>query len=245
MSQLQPDLPNQPLADQSWFQEFLAANGFTRSSPTTFVRGPASLHVDGTKFNADPGNGARGWSTDFGDADRASVKSVLEQILKMRPFLTEVDLSKERIERHGLERALTGLANTIKDGPDTGSGVQIRRFLWSLYNPHHLVNLWRMTSVLDSTRAAWVVEVCAGAFVGALQEDDIKRALLVAGEIQRWEAVKPTEDQNQRLDEAVGKVEELLRAVPPSNPHTQLKRAREALWEAKEALRRAKEPESR
>lgn len=42
MSQLQPDLPNQPLADQSWFQEFLAANGFTRSSPTTFVRGPTS-----------------------------------------------------------------------------------------------------------------------------------------------------------------------------------------------------------
>lgn len=244
MSQLQPDLPNQPLADQSWFLEFLAANGFTRSSPTTFVRGPASLHVDGTKFNADPGSGARGWSTDFGDADRESVKSVLEQILKMRPFLTEVDLSKERIERHGLERALTGLANTIKDGPDTGSGVRIRRSLWSLHNPHHLVNFWRMTSVLDSTRAAWVVEVCAGASVGALQEDDIKRALLVAGEIQRWEAVKPTEEQNQRLDEAVGKVEGLLLAVPPSNPHTQLKRAREALWEAKEALRRAKEPES-
>lgn len=238
------EFPRRPLSEQVWFVDFLAAKGFARSSPTTFVRGAASLSVEGTSLFADPGNGERGWSTDFESAEPASVQAMLEQILKMRPFLTEVDLTKERIERNSLERALTGLANTIKDGPDTGSGVQIRRFLWSLYNPHHLVNLWRMTSVLDSTRAAWVVEVCAGAFVGALQEDDIKRALLVAGEIQRWEAVKPTEDQNQRLDEAVGKVEELLRAVPPSNPHTQLKRAREALWEAKEALRRAKEPES-
>lgn len=244
MSQLQPDRPHQPLANQSWFVEFLAERGFAKSSPTTFIRGEASLHVDGSKVRADPGTGERGWATDFGAADQATVQAVLQQILKMRPFLTEVDLTQERIDRQALERALTGLANTIKDGPDTGSGVQIRRFLWSLYNPHHLVNLWRMTSVLDSTRATWVVEVCAGAFDGALQEEDIKRALLVAGEMQRWDEIRPTEEQNQQLDEAVGKVEELLRAVPPSNTHTQLKRAQEALWEAKEALRLAKEPET-
>ncbi len=240
---MQPEMPRQSLADQPWFVEFLAAKGFAKSSPTTFIRGAASLSVDGMLLSADPGNGERGWSTDFGNAGRSSVQLMLEQILKMRPFLTEADLAQEQTARQSLERALTGIANTIKDGPDTGSGVQLRRFLWSLYNQHHLVNLWRLVSVLDSTRSAWVAEVCSGALVGALKEEDIKRALLVAGEIQRWDALRPSDEQAEQIDTAVGKVDELLKAMPPSASHTQLKRAREALWEAQEALRRAKEPE--
>ena len=72
-----------------------------------------------------------------------------------------------------------------------------------------------MASVLDSTRAAWVAEVCTGAFVGALKEDDIKRALLVTGEIQRWDEVRPDDEQQKGIDEAVGKVEAVLRSIPP------------------------------
>jgi hypothetical protein len=240
---MQPEMPRQSLAEQPWFIEFLASKGFAKSSPTTFIRGAASLSVDGTALFADPGNGERGWSTDLGGADRATVQAMLEQILKMRPFLTEADHAQEQAARQNLERALTGIANTIRDGPDTGGGVQLRRFLWSLYNQHHLVNLWRMVSVLDSTRSAWVAEVCAGALVGALKEDDIKRALLVAGEIQRWDALRPSGEQAAQIDAAVGKIDELLKAMPPSDSHAQLKRAREALWEAQEALRRAKEPD--
>lgn len=231
------------MADQPWFQDFLAAKGFAKSSPTTFIRGTASLSVDGTVLFADPGNGERGWTTDLGSAGQASIRAMLDQILKMRPFLTKADHAKEQAERQSLERALTGIANTIRDNPDTGGGVQLRRFLWSLYNQHHLVNLWQMTAVMDSTRAAWVAEVCTGALVGALKEDDIKRALLVAGEMQRWDTLRPSSEQAAQIDAAVGKVDELLKAMPPSDTHTQLKRAREALWEAQEALRRAKEPD--
>jgi hypothetical protein len=32
------------------------------------------------------------------------------------------------------EQALTKIALSIRDCPDTGGGVQLRRFLWSLYN---------------------------------------------------------------------------------------------------------------
>jgi len=208
MSPLQPDLPHQALVDQSWFVEFLADRGFAKSSPTIFIRGEASIDVDGTEVHADPGNGAKGRSTHFGDADPASVKAILKQILRTRPFLTEVDLAQERIEHQSLERALTGIGNTIRGSQDTGGGVQFRRF------------------------------------VGNLKEDDIKRALLVAGEIQRWDEVRPDDEQQKGIDEAVGKVEAALRSIPPSDAHIQLKRAREALWEAKDALRRAKELES-
>ena len=67
--------------------------------------------------------------SDFAGADRAAVTAILEQMLKMRPFLTSVDLAQEQFEKQSIERSLTGIANTIKDGPDTGSGVQLRRFL--------------------------------------------------------------------------------------------------------------------
>jgi hypothetical protein len=150
-------------------------------------------------------------------------------------------LAQECAEEERLERALTGIALTIKEGPDTHSGVQLRRFLWSLFNSYHLVNLWRMTGVLDSKRAAWVSEVFAGALAGILKEDSIKRALVAAGEMDRWEKVQLSDEGNADLDEALRRVEALLRTMPPSRPHTELHRARECLWEAQTALRRTKE----
>ena len=147
---------------------------------------------------------------------------MLESFLKMRPFLTEADLTQERAEKHRIERALTGIAATIKEGPDTGSGVQLRRFLWALYNQHHLINLWRMTAVLDSRRAGRVSEVFAAAFVGVLKEDDIKRALLAAGEIERWDREQPDTEALRALAEAERIISELIRRIPPSRAHTEL-----------------------
>jgi hypothetical protein len=148
MTPTQPEMPNVPLADQPWFIDLLAGKGFYRSSPTTFTNGKASIQVEGTKFLADPGTGDKAWNSDLAEADRDTIKIILQQILKTPPFLTEADLTQERAEKQLIERALTGIAATIKEGPDTGSGVQLRRFLWSLYNSHHLINLWPMTAVL-------------------------------------------------------------------------------------------------
>ena len=38
--------------------------------------------------------------------------------------------------------AIELIAVRIRSSPDTSGGVQLRRFLWSLYNMHHMVNLW-------------------------------------------------------------------------------------------------------
>jgi hypothetical protein len=222
MTPMQPEMPKVPLADQPWFVDLLAAKGFYRSSPTTFTNGKASIQVDGTKFLADPGTGDKAWNSDLAKADLDTIKLMIQQILKTRPFLTETDLADERIENQRIERALMGIAATIKEGPDTGGGVQLRRFLWALYNQHHLVNLWRMTAVLDSKRAGWVSEAFAGAFVGSLKEDDIKRALLAAGEMERWDREQPDTEALEKLDEAERIVSELVRRTPPSHAHTEL-----------------------
>ncbi len=120
------------------------------------------------------------------------------------------------------EQALTKIAHCIRDCPDTSGGVQLRCFLWSLYNQHHLVNLWTLVSRLDSERSALVNEVITAALVGNLKEDDIKRALLVAGEMRRWDEVQSSSETLQRLEEAESLVAGLVRAFPPSRAHTEL-----------------------
>lgn len=231
------------LANESWFIEFLDREGFRRASEHSFSNGRASIRIEGARFIAEPGAGGKTWHADFTDAERSTITLMVEQVLKMRPFLSETDLADEGARRKSLQAALAGVAGTICTGPDTHSGVQLRRFLWSLYNSHHLVNLWRMTSVLDSKRAAWMSEIFSGALAGPLKEDDIKCALTEAGEMKRWDEVRPGDESQRQIDEALGHIEGVLRSIPPSASHAELKRARECLWEAQQSLRRAKEPE--
>ena len=120
------------------------------------------------------------------------------------------------------EQALTKIALCIRDGPDTGGGVQLRRFLWSLYNQHHLLNLWTLVSRLDGQCSALVSEVLVAALVGNLKEDDIKRALLAAGEMTRWDETQPNDESQRRLAEAERIVGSLVRSLPPSRAHTDL-----------------------
>jgi hypothetical protein len=120
------------------------------------------------------------------------------------------------------EQALTRIACAIRDNPDTGGGVQLRRFLWSLYNMHHLVNLWTLVSRLDQTYSQLVAEVLTAALVGNLKETDIKRALQFSGEMDRWDNEHPSSDVMERFDQAQNAIENLVKSTPPSHAHTEL-----------------------
>jgi hypothetical protein len=144
---------------ETWFVELLAGKGFVKAAGNTFSNGKALIRVDGTHFSADPGGEDTTYKMDFRNADRQTVTFMVGQILNMHAFLTEEELAQERAEKKSEDRALAGIALTIKEGPDTGGGMQLRRFLWSLYNMHHLVNLWRLTAELDHERSGWVAEV--------------------------------------------------------------------------------------
>ncbi len=75
-----------PLTDQSWFVEFLDAQGFTRTSPSTFGNGITSLNVVGTEFSADPGAGNGSWKFDLADIDPTTIKKIVLSLLKLRPI---------------------------------------------------------------------------------------------------------------------------------------------------------------
>jgi hypothetical protein len=120
--------------------------------------------------------------------------------------------------------ALTRIAHAIRDNPDTGGGVQLRRFLWSLYNMHHLVNLWTLVCRLDQAHSQLVAEVLTAALVGNLKESDIKRALQISGEMERWDQVQPSPEVVERFNESKHGIEYIVKILAPGRAHTELVR---------------------
>jgi len=234
---MDPVITQKSLATEKWFVELLAGKGFAKSSENTFTNGKASIRVDGAHFFADAGMENTTYKANFRNANRQTVTLMVDQILKMHAFLTDEELAQERVEKKSADRALAGIAMTIKEEPDTGVGMQLRQFLWSLYNMHHVVNLWRLTADLDSQRSAWVAEVFAGALGGLVKDTDLKRTLQVAGEMERWEREHSGEKVAVALQEAENIIGTLTRKAPPSRTHTVLVSLLKRMAEAQRELR--------
>ena len=135
------------------------------------------------------------------------------------------------------EQAITRIASVIRESPDTSGGVQLRRLLWSLYNMHHLVNLWDFASRVGGDLAEPVAEVMHAALTGRLQESDVKRGLLVAGEMQRWDQNPAPGSVMEDLDNAHQSLVRAIRKVPPSDTHTELVRIHRQIEERLSQMR--------
>jgi hypothetical protein len=148
----------------------------------------------------------------------------METILQQPRLIRETGDSIDRI------------AEFIKDSPDTSGGVQLRRFLWSLYNMHHMVNLWNLVSRLSGEPAECVTDVLQSALNGELTETEIKQALLASGEMARWDQSFVDDEICERLDEAQRALEGAIRNLPPSYEHTELVRLSRKLEELTGAI---------
>jgi len=238
-TEITQDTNQRTFASEPWFVDLLAGKGFVKCSENTFSNGKASIRLDGSHFAASPGVGNCVYKADFGEANRKTVTVMVEQILKMRPFRTDAEQAEERAEKRSVDLALGGIALAVRDEPHSACGVQLRRFLWSLYNMHHLVNLWRLAAELDHERAAWVAEVLAGAASGLVKDADLTRTLQTAGEMDRWEKEQPEDEVLVRLQEAEDLVTGLVRRIPPSRGHTVLASLQRNIAEAQSELREA------
>lgn len=122
------------------------------------------------------------------------------------------------------EQAISKLALLIKDCPDTSGGVQLRKFLWSLYNMHHVLNLWTFASRIGDDLAEPVAEIIRAALAGELREDDVKRGLLIAGEFPRWDSTTPETESVTRVEEAIQALSAALFRTAPCYEHTELQK---------------------
>jgi hypothetical protein len=233
------DLARPSLIDQPWLRDFLEAKGFRRTAPDAFGNGRATLRFTGTNLLAIPAGGGKAWRSELNDAPPEAIRSVLETLLSTPSFQSAAELQCREDRRQAAEASLAVLTDSIVQHPETHSGVHLRRFLWSLYNGHHALNLWRMKDVLDNHHNAAVVEVFTAWMQGHVSEDALRHALTDSGEMDRWDAVKLGAKDRERLGDALDAVTDLLNTIPPGRPILELTRANGLLRQVVDLLRNA------
>ena len=234
-----PELARPKLVDQSWLPEFLSAKGFTRTSPTEFGNGRATLRFDGHTLIAVPADGTKSWRSDLKEASSEAIRTLLDIFLAASSFLSQAELDRRAGRQRVAEDSLRKITESIRDFPETHSGQQLRRFLWSLFNGHHVLNLWKLKDVLDSQHNQAVTEVLTAWMQGHVPESSLRSALTDSGEMARWDSVRLNTPESCRLEDAREAVNDLLRSTAPGNPHTRLARSNSLLQEVADHLRQA------
>jgi hypothetical protein len=240
-----PEIARPPLTEQPWLKEFLEARGFERTAPASFTNGRAIVRLEGNLLIAVPGDSTKAWRTELKDAHPEAICNLLTHVLAAPSFLSQAELDLRASRQRTAEEALQNLATSIRDNPDSHSGQHLRRFVWSIFNGNHALNLWRMKDVLDPQQNAWVTEVFTAWMRGFVPEASIRRALFDSGEMDRWNTVRLRAPEQKRLIEAFDAVTDLLNSTPPGEPVPHLTRANGLLRQVVDLLRQAGKPAGR
>lgn len=237
---MNPEVTRPTLAEQPWLKEILRDWGFRPTNPATFTNGRASLRLDGTFLIAIPADAAKVWRTELNQASPKAVRQLLDTILASPSFLSQAELDRRAGRERQAQEALRNLAGSVRENPDTHSGPHLRRFLWSLFNGHHALNLWHLKNVLDSRHNKLVNEVFTAWMEGHVSEGALRTALHASGELDRWDTVTMRASDQDCLTEALDAITGLLNSAPPSRSSTHLSRANDLLQEAADQLLRGR-----
>jgi hypothetical protein len=234
------DLARTPITEHPWFRELLHHHGFERTAPGSFSNGRAKLRIEGSVLYAIPGDGSKAWRTELNGTAPEAARPLLTVVLAAPSFLSPAALDQRAQRQRTAGEALQKIATSIREHPDTHSGQHLRRFVWSIWNGHHALNLWRMNDVLDSQHNSWVTEVFTAWMQGFVSETAIRTALFDSGEMDRWDTVRLRAPEQRRVAEALDAVTDLINATPPGAPSRELTRANGLLRQVLDLLQDAK-----
>jgi hypothetical protein len=240
-----PEISRPTQIEQPWLREFLETRGFERTAPASFTNGRATVRLEGNALIAIPGDSTKAWRTDLKDVQPEAICYLLTHVLAAPSFQSQAELDRRATRQRTAEEALQNLATSICDNPDTHGGQHLRRFVWSIFNGNHALNLWRMKDVLDPQQNKWVTEVFTAWMQGFVPEASIRSALFESGEMDRWDTVRLRAPEQKRLVEAFDAVTDLLNSTPPGEPVPQLTRANGLLRQVVDLLRQAGKPSGR
>lgn len=131
--------------------------------------------------------------------------------------MRRVQERKKSVSPEKLREALEAITDYLATGWSTGGGRRLRQFIWSLWNGHHLINLYDLSSGLDGRLTDAVIVVFRAAMVDALSDDQKRRVLKESGEFARWErASAETPDDEEVLYPPVPMSTETLRRLANS-----------------------------
>ncbi len=118
---------------------------------------------------------------------------------EMERSIAETKRRQESVPQEELDAALKTITEYLATGWSTGGGRRLRQFVWSLWNGHHLINLFDLSSGLDGRLTDAVTVVFRGAMVGALSEDQKRGVLQRSGEFSRWEAARAATPEDEEV----------------------------------------------
>ncbi len=219
------NLSASPITDQKWLRQLLEDHGFKPVERGHFTNGRATIRVEGSKLRAVPGDRTKDWIGDIGNVEPDALRAMLDIVLKAPSFASQATIDKAEDRRRTGEAALATIADAIRMHPDTHSGVLLRQFVWSIFNGHHVVCLWRLKDVLDGKHNAAVGEVLRAWMDGHLSEDSIRTALISSGEMDRWDTVRLGSAERYRVADALEAVTDVINKVPPGTPSRELTEA--------------------
>lgn len=179
-----PALSRPNLADHALIRECLKAHGFEPIGRSRFSNGRATVDFEGTRLVAIPGDGSRTWRSEVGAVPAEALVALLNGFLATPPFLSQREIDRRLERMHAAKIALDRIVEFIREAPDASPSRELRRFLWSLFNGHHLINLWRLRHALDHHQSGWVTEVFTACMNGHVSEEFIRRALADSGEME-------------------------------------------------------------
>lgn len=113
-------------------------------------------------------------------------QSALDELTR---HMNAVQKRRDSIPRDELLSALETITHALSQHWSTGGGTRLRRFVWSLWNGWHLLNLFDLCAGLDCELGDAVIVVFRAQMVGALTEEHKRRVLTQSGEFDRWEGV--------------------------------------------------------
>lgn len=186
-----PDLACPSFADHPAIRGCLEAHGFKPTGASRFSNGRATVHFDGAKLTAAPAHGSRVWRSEIRTATPEAVVGLLQVVLASAPFLSQEEIDRRLARTHAAKIALHRLVEAIREEPDTPRAQSLRRFLWSLFNNHHQVNLWNLKAGLDRQRAAWIHEIFTAWLDDLVSDEAMRQALKSAGEFDRSVSMPP------------------------------------------------------
>ena len=97
---------------------------------------------------------------------------------------------RNSIPANELQAALDTLTDALTHHWSTGGGTRVRRFIWSLWNGWHMVNLFDLCAGFDHQLGDAVIVVFRAQMIGALTEDHKRDVLKKSGEFARWEQAR-------------------------------------------------------
>lgn len=181
---MNPALSRPTLAEHPMILDCLKSHGFAPSGRGQFSNGRAVLQFEGTRLVAIPGDGSRTWRSEIGAVPHEAVVTLLNAFLATPPFLSQQEIDRRRECVRSAEVILGRIVQVIQEAPDSPPSRELRGFLWSLFNGHHRINMWRLRHELDREQCVSVGEVFLAWANDHVTEDALRRALQAAGELE-------------------------------------------------------------